>query len=680
MANYYKEQKQKLNHYLQYEKLKEAEELIRNIEMILRNDVEFTYLLVVYYRKSGRLDKALAIAQQGLFNVPNNFRLLYSLWEIYFEKDDYIKAFKYYLEAYVCYVMEKDENLKQGISFDINEIQRLVLGKLEVKQDRQQSMMEVSKVLNEFKESLKKANPKTFPNMDSNGTETCLGKFFEMMGNKYYVGYYQSRFNSKEAEVLRVHNKCEIFRANLQKELLGIQPEKVIIPIASLKPNTVINVELGDKKQVYSNKIDERMKYDYYKIEETYNIKANKECVMGNPIKLKNNKANKDLVMTLFIDGLSYKLLEEVGIEQAMPYTSRYFKDGCLCTNVYAGSEWTLPSVATICTGQYPTHHKLYHHERKDSLPEEIETLFESFKKQGYVTGKIDGNWRTTPTYGYIRGLDRVIYAPATKLMDANYVIGEAIAHLETFKGANQYLWLGFMDLHKIPSDLCNYSILEQSQVPVQLKSKNVDNEKSVEQAFDLNKKARYIQSLKQIDLYLENLYHYINQNYKSENVVVTLVSDHGQGYLIRDKKHFFEEERTKVPLLVKGFKSGRCDELISLADYISILAKASGIELMDMSKRDSRLPQFFEGESAREYTYTESIFQGKTYKASINTKNHIVHFETKDLVHYDGTVCCNEYSLIVIERNSAQEITSENVLAYYLNIIKEHMRDYFTY
>ncbi len=57
------------------------------------------------------------------------------------------------------------------------------------------------------------------------------------------------------------------------------------------------------------------------------------------------------MVLTIFINGLSYDFLEEQGLENIMPNTYKFFNKGTICKKCYTTGECTPPSVASICIG-----------------------------------------------------------------------------------------------------------------------------------------------------------------------------------------------------------------------------------------------------------------------------------------------------------------------------------------
>ena len=59
------------------------------------------------------------------------------------------------------------------------------------------------------------------------------------------------------------------------------------------------------------------------------------------------------------------------------------------------------------------------------------------------------------------------------------------------------------------------------------------------------------------MDRWLHVLYSYLEENYKDEEIIVSLFADHGQGYLIERDGHFLSKERANVAFMFRGGIAG---------------------------------------------------------------------------------------------------------------------------
>ena len=137
------------------------------------------------------------------------------------------------------------------------------------------------------------------------------------------------------------------------------------------------------------------------------------------------------------------------------------------------------------------------------------------------------------------------------------------------------------------------------------------------------------------------------------------------------------EEERVKVPLMIKGknISSGQYDEMIQAYDMYRIILNAIGIE--DKFNNDANLPKYFGGNKERDYTISESIFPNETYKATINDKYYKFFFDSEEKVTIDGRVKLRKYNIKLINKKNDEDETLKeiDIAEKYSNIIIEHIK-----
>lgn len=677
-----KELKKDIEKYLNEGNLDLAEELIRKVEVKFKGTMEYYVFKGIFYYLKQEYEIARDIMNKGLREYPFSLDLRYNLAIVCLVERNYIEATREFLECYKIYQTTPVE--ERTINLEINSLLTDIVEQINSSNldhnEKKQRLEEVQQIINSYEDILRYSSYKDFPNKYRDTQETYLGKDFTLNGKKYFVGLGDHgviETNGIEIDHIDLKNiwmKSEILEYIDNYEITGgSREQRAIIPIVTKKMNTEFKIRENEKEYKVTQKIPDR--FYYYKVEGNYQITSLDEIIIGKPLLLDKKRKNKDLILNIFIDGLSQAFLELEGMHQLMPNTYNFFRQGTICSQVYANSEWTLPSVATICTGQYVNKHHIFHPSRNVEISQEIKLISEIFKEEGYVTSHINGDWRISPLYGYIRGIDRMIYQPTVLEMKARDIIGEGIEQLETFKEANQYVWLSFMDLHKVGDGEID-SMWAQTKMRLWKQNNNVeDTNKSVKLEFSEIKIEQYKKAIIELDRQLQILYSYLEENFDLKNSVITLMSDHGQSYLENNEYGQYGTMRTKVPLMIRdGVHCGKVDELIQLTDYIAILTSLAGIEI-DMKKRDCQLPMYFGGDSQREYTYFESVFPGDIYTAVINTDEHIIYFETKDKVKADGRVNMDLNTIKIINRENKEIITSEELECSYKKIILDHMK-----
>lgn len=451
------------------------------------------------------------------------------------------------------------------------------------------------------------------------------------LANNQYDAYFQPAFISDP-----IHAKCELFRIDNICDNYSVPQElgNVLLPIClnydstKAESNYILDISKSTKDFYMENA---KQKFSYLPIDCGANLRTGSPAVFGTPIPLEHKEKNgrKRLVLSIFIDSFNYYLIKEKGLEKLMPKTYKFFSEGVICNQYYAGSEWTLPSIATYWTGKHSGHHMNLMENYRYDFMKHTKVLAEYFHDIGYVTAKIGGNDATTPWQGYMRGIDRSLYQ-STQTFRKKEVIADTIQHIETFKNTCQYIWLDLVDLHHIAGSFMR-SIQVQSKLP--LSDRVIDNDivTSVKQTFSPNRKNIYIQELQELDFYLNILYDYLSQNYQDDEIIVSLFSDHGTAFMVENDKPFLSDQRVNVPLMIRGgnLPSQICEEVIESADYTAILCKLAGIPY-DFSGTDANLPTTFGGTKERDFAFAQSVFVGDPYRAALHGKDIHYYMESQ--------------------------------------------------
>ena len=86
-----------------------------------------------------------------------------------------------------------------------------------------------------------------------------------------------------------------------------------LVPILGKEFQTTLVIEQG-KKQTVSIPIDYNMHFNYFKMKKgEIKVHADKELIVAEPVPLLHHKQNKKLVISLFVDGISQKVISEFG-------------------------------------------------------------------------------------------------------------------------------------------------------------------------------------------------------------------------------------------------------------------------------------------------------------------------------------------------------------------------------
>ena len=332
-------------------------------------------------------------------------------------------------------------------------------------------------------------------------------------------------------------------------------------------------------------------------------------------------------------------LIDPLGYEKIMPFTSSFFKEGVTFQNHFSNAEWTLPSVPTFFTGQRQQGHGFFDPKGNHILGKDSLILSELFKKNDYLTFQASGNWRMSPAYGYVKGFDRTIYK---KEMDSQEIIFSFLEHMRTFKDRDHFVWLSFLEVHHLLKMIPDISNQVANGISAHRVTPWYDPEnkaKSVFRSRDSNLSEIYLNEIKRLDHYLKVIYDFVEDNFKNNEVLVTLVSDHGQAFLTSDQ-HPLAIRRTKVPWMIRGGNIPQQDssEFTENVDVFDTLIKCCDLTVEEHTS-DSHIPVVLGGDTEREFVFSQTIYPGQTYKAVIRDQYFEYRFESRTLVQPNGDV-----------------------------------------
>lgn len=666
----------RIENALNYGEIGNASNLVAEYEMLAPKDMELVNYKALLYIYAGNFDSACKVLEEALKQYPLNADINYNLAYVYEQKNNIFGAFEYYTRS--RYIYEFNRESEKISQLELNEKVDYLLSKIiNINED------EISK---DFLESLKRLNDRlnTFFGLKNNyfrDENSCIGKEIWFSDEeKRFVALQRLMIASCIPDYLRslLYSKAEMLKTRKESQYIvnGSEGQKFLIPISTDKLNTQINI--SENGEVYRIKPNASMHFDYYTVKAGAVIQSDKNVYFGDPIPIGHKSNRKKLVLNLFIDGLSQTILNGEDLRKIMPHTYDFFSKGIICTNAHSSAEWTYPSLATYITGLDIVNHMQYHSSIDGELRKDVTTLAQYFHEAGYYTAKIDGDWRSIPPYGHTRGVDRYIYQNSGFGLKEEQMIGEIIEHLEAFSETDRYLWACLDDLHNIADGLSSPSGVQHL---MELEDWEIDEvgETSAKQKYSEKKISRYIKGARHLDVLLNVLYHYIEDNFSDDEIVVSLFADHGQGYLIKNDGHFLGQGRTNVAFMFRGgLTPNITNELISSCDYKSIMCKLARIELND-ELSDGNLPKAFGGEKEREWVMAESLHPGDPYYATYYTKDKIFYFENGTNTQSDGRVKIKDYKAFVEDYNG-NFIDDYEFRKEYLEIMMKHIEPLLIY
>ncbi len=447
-----------------------------------------------------------------------------------------------------------------------------------------------------------------------------------------------------------------------------------LVPILNKEKLTQIEIKQNNDNSVlipeYHN-----MHFNYFKMKKgNIKISSDKELIVAEPVPLVHHKNNKKLVISLFVDGISQKVLKEYGLENIMPNTYNFFKNGMICNNTFSSSDWTYPSVGSLMSGLSVTNHMMIHPYINVKFPKNQKLLFEYFKEAGYHTTLMSGDWRSTSaTYDATRGVDRYIAKHQNCGFRTEDVISNVIDHLETFNGTDEYVWVGTGDLHDIADE---YSLPTDIQAKMDLEEFNIGKKSktSVKQEYNINKISMYVKTATHIDSKLKVLYDYIEENYKEDEFVVTLFGDHGQAYIVKPTEFHLSRGMTNIGFMTRGGGvSGVSDEYINIVDYTNIITKLAGMENVNIDS-DGRLPKTFGGDRENDFAISETIHPGDPYMIAMHGSEYTFYMESDASVTDYGKVDLSVYNTKLYD-SDGNEVFDKSIIDKFVDFVLDRTK-----
>lgn len=637
-------------------------------------DVDMYLLEGYFYLKQKDIFRAENILLLSLKYNSYNIDTYFLLGEVYALEKEYCKAIGYY--SYAGYMDEYisqehfffnvklcDSRLKEAVHL-IDDI--LISG------DEQQ----IRRLGNEFKilNNQIKYKLDIFGSIIANNYSYIGESLFIQDDGKRFCAYANASGFCNHSPVIYnlIDFKAELLKIQSEGNHYSvISDEKILLPIASKEPLNMISFRFDSDKKITVRQ-SEKNAFNYFKITENAEITSDQDMIIGKPVILKHLSSHKKLIISFFVDGLSQQLLSEAGLENVMPNTFRFFSKGLICSNFFATSDWTYPSLASFVSGVTLPEHMMFHPIVNKKLPDNKKIIFEYLKDAGYYTARFNGDWRSCATYGYSRGIDRYVAQQGYYYRGCDPII-DTIEHIETFKETDQYVWVEYNDLHDIADEI-DPPLLMQGHLDLALREAEKKSITSVKQDSSLLKHKLYINALKTADFRFQILFDYLERSFHDDEYIVTMFGDHGQTYLLKPGQHHLSRYHSNVAFMVRGGGyQGVCEEYMSGVDYPNILCKLANVkeEIIDT---EGNLPRIFGGKEERPFTITETIHPNDPYEVAIHAKDHIFYLTTEKKVTDSGRLDTGEYRVKLCDP-SGKEMNNLELVDFYVKLTGQRLK-----
>ena len=477
---------------------------------------------------------------------------------------------------------------------------------------------------------------------------------------------------TKEYQFLIYHDfTFDLMKADV-KNNIRMEPNgyKLLLPIAAKEDQQTLffQGENIDRSMVLG-----RGEFNFYRIEHSVMIRANQPFLMGEPIILGHDQRRRKVVLNILADGLCWKEMQRDRYAW-IPNIMRFFGKGVIFDHSYSTAEYTYAGLTTIETGLYQHHTQITEPGQPFALDPGYVTMSEQMKGLGYYCVNIQGDGEGVYN-GATRGYDRLILNHM--MLHAADGVERVIRHLAAFDECDNFLLMHFGDTHPYNSDIST-PVAAATHLPLVDVLQEQDMAASVflkpnPLSCDVNHRA-----IQEADRQLGYLFDYLEQHYEEDEYVVLLYSDHGTSVYARSS-YLMSEEQTSAALMARGAGVpglGRVDELTSSVDIYKILGKLAGYPV-DAPHLDGNLPEAFGGQR-REYTVSNSIYPGQTYKICVRTERYAFHLETAEFTREDGTISLDRYTYHIHERSeNYREIFDDALAQYFLDIVWKYTESF---
>ena len=446
--------------------------------------------------------------------------------------------------------------------------------------------------------------------------------------------------------------------------------DPVLIPVAAQHPHQMIcfHTDTLERDREFSEG-----EFSFYRVEEPVMFRSDRPFLVGDPVVLRHSSRRRKLVLNILADGLSWKGICE-NASALIPNILKFFSKGIIFDQSFSTAEYTYPALASIETGicQHKTGIA------KPGIPMALDPFYvtasEQMKKLGYYCVNIQGDAQGIYN-GATRGFDRLIVNHwMQRAMDG---VERVIRHLETFDECDSFLFMHFADTHPYNADVSTPAYASAHLALADVLQPQ-DREKSV--FLKPNQLSQYVNrsEIRAVDRQLGYLFDYLTTHYEDDEYIVLLYSDHGTSVHARSP-YLMSEEQTGAALMARGAgvpQLGRVNELTSSVDIYKILGKLAGYPI-DAPYLDGNLPEVFGGQR-REYTVSNSIYPGQTYKICVRTEHYAFHLETAEFTREDGTISLDRYTYHIHERDeNYREIFDDALARYFLDIVWKYTESF---
>ena len=302
-------------------------------------------------------------------------------------------------------------------------------------------------------------------------------------------------------------------------------------------------------------------------------------------------------VVLVIIDTLRADHMSLYGYErQTTPHLDKLSENGSVFEHAYSASSWTLPGIASILTGLYPTEHGAGGPRPLRRLREGVPTLPQYLSVAGYATGAVANVSFLDPRFGMAIGFDHydLERAGSTELRRADESLDDALEWLDQRNRSKPFfLLLHLFDVH------------HQFDAPEPARGVFTDafadrygdslatlqsREEAARRADVEFIKAAYDEEILWVDSQIGRLFEKLRERNLHKTTWIALTADHGEAFLgehtHKGHGNSLYDEVMRVPLVLWGpdIPAARYQEPVSTVDIVPTLLDLVKLEVPPVS------------------------------------------------------------------------------------------------
>jgi arylsulfatase len=295
-------------------------------------------------------------------------------------------------------------------------------------------------------------------------------------------------------------------------------------------------------------------------------------------------------VLFIVVDSLRADRVGCCGSRQGLtPFLDQLASASLVYDHAYSPSSWTLPSVVSLFTGQFPSEHGAI--EFWMTLPTDKESLAEALAARGYATSGVTANSVIKSFFGFDRGFERyaLVGEPTLEFpkSDGSLINDQVLGWADEVGSARpHFVYLHYMDVHMPYRSHAGVTAERAADLP--------RSDELINHALSWNMwefapseiwrlEDLYDGEVRHVDAVLQSLFTGLEQRGFLNNALVIVTADHGEQFG-RHNGAFghgtsLHQEAIHVPLIIRTPDGvvGRISEPVQVGGLAALILAAAG-------------------------------------------------------------------------------------------------------